>query len=138
MQREHWRTWIWQYALPGVLLSFPVWLPGLFYTDDEVDASDADGVMLFSYVVALPLLALLVGILMRPVRTWIAPAAALALSWVVIVGPGSWNGEVGPLAGMVFFVALPQVGLIWLGRTFGNWAESTIRRLLHRGTRAPG
>jgi hypothetical protein len=129
---------LWRYALPAVLLSFPALLPGLFYTDAELDAGDADGVMLFSYIVALPVIALLTGILIRPAYAWIAPAAALALSWVLIVGFGNWNGEVGPLVGMVFFVALPQAGLIWLGRTFENWAEPTVRRILHRGTRTPG
>jgi hypothetical protein len=138
MQIEHWRNWLWQYVLPAVVLSFPVWIPGLFYTEAELDAGDADGVMLISYMVALPAIALLIGILIRPVHAWISPVVALLLSWVVIVGWGSSNGDVGPLFGMVFFIALPQVGLIWLGRMFGNWAEPTISRLLHRGTRAPG
>jgi hypothetical protein len=138
MRTQNWRTWLWQYALPIVLLSFPPALPGLFYTEAEVDAGDADGAMLLAYYVAQPVLALLIGVLMRPARLWIAPAVAIVLSWIVIIlAEGIGNVEVEQLGALAFLVALPQVVLIWLGKSFRNWVERTARSLLRRKPHTP-
>lgn len=122
-----WRTWLWRYALPSLLLSAPWMAPWLLFSSEERAADDADGLVLLLGFVLLPLAALLVGFVTRPAQPWIAPAAAFVLLWLGIgVIQGRDEVRLEEVIATLLALAGPQAALAALGCA----AHDRLRRML--------
>ncbi len=129
MATATWRRWAWQYALPVLALGAGALLTRWLIHDDRT------GEVLITTFVVAPVLAFLIGLLVRPARVWVVPAITVLLVCVEVVA-GEIQNPAETSAGMglffaVFLVGFPLTVLIWVGREVGRRLGSLVTGTRH-------
>ena len=130
-----WRRWAWRYALPVAALAATAPLTRWSVGDDR------NGEILLRTFVVAPVLAFLIGLLVRPACVWVVPAVSVLIEWAGVVvneaqNPAD-NSAVGGFVFVVLLMGLPWTVLIWGGRELGQRLGSRLTGASRQGPHAP-
>lgn len=127
MKAVNWQSWMWQYLLPIAILVLSVPLTYLI-ADGVLGHEDPD---IFWVLVIAPIIAFLIGFVVRPKITWVIPIVAVVMFEVAVAAGRGIDAAAETSFAVVALLGLPMWFLIWAGQRARPWFEERVASRRH-------